>query len=70
VLINEGLASELAVARSYITTETARQLSEAEVDDTVSFVAETIHCRRMHYSEFRNSPTPASSRWWRSAIKR
>ena len=30
VLINEGLASELAVARSYITSETARQLSEIE----------------------------------------
>jgi len=30
VLINEGLAIELAVARSYITTETARQLSEIE----------------------------------------
>ena len=30
VLINEGLASELAVARSYITSETVRQLSEIE----------------------------------------
>jgi putative phosphoribosyl transferase len=30
VLINEGLASERAVERSYITTETARQLSEIE----------------------------------------
>ena len=30
VLINEGLASELAVARSYITSETARQLGEIE----------------------------------------
>jgi len=30
VLINEGLASELAVERSYITSETARQLSEIE----------------------------------------
>ena len=30
VLINEGLASALAVARSYITSETARQLTEIE----------------------------------------
>jgi len=30
VLINEGLVSELAVARSYITSETVRQLSEIE----------------------------------------
>src|SRR5215472_310806 len=30
VLINEDLAGELAVERSYITTETARQLSEIE----------------------------------------
>jgi putative phosphoribosyl transferase len=30
VLINEGLAIELGVARSYITSETARQLSEIE----------------------------------------
>ena len=30
VIINEGLAGELAVERSYITSETARQLSEIE----------------------------------------
>ena len=30
VLINEGLASELAIERSYIASETARQLSEIE----------------------------------------
>ena len=44
VLINEGLASERAVERSYITTETARQLSEIE------------RCRRVYLGD---KPPPA-----------
>jgi predicted phosphoribosyltransferase len=53
VLINEGLASELAVARSYITTETARQLSEAEGRRHRCLSAQSpLIAVGAHYSEF------------------